>query len=343
MRRNMLKPQLARGELRTDRRDHARRISQIHREGRRARAPLPAGHGRRAERRGHHRHPARTSRSATRFITACASRIGASSRPPTLSHRYITDRFLPDKAIDLIDEAASRFKMELDSMPTEIDAARTPDHAARNGAAGAEEGKGRRQQGAARQARKGARRPQGAERPRSRPNGRRRRKRSRDRGKLRSKIEQVKARSSSRPSAAATSRRPSETPVRHDPELETTARGRQTKLNGASGRSARCSRRKSTEEDIAKVVCDLDGHSRLAPAGGRAPEAGHMEERLHERVIGQDEAIKAVSNAVRRARAGLAGREPADRHLHVPRPDRRRQDRAVARPSPNSSSTTSRR
>jgi ATP-dependent Clp protease ATP-binding subunit ClpB len=39
----------------------------------------------------------------------------------TLSHRYITDRFLPDKAIDLIDEAASRLKMEFDSVPTEID------------------------------------------------------------------------------------------------------------------------------------------------------------------------------------------------------------------------------
>ena len=39
----------------------------------------------------------------------------------TLSHRYITDRFLPDKAIDLMDEAASRLRMELDSMPTEID------------------------------------------------------------------------------------------------------------------------------------------------------------------------------------------------------------------------------
>src|SRR5437899_7068569 len=39
----------------------------------------------------------------------------------TLSHRYISDRFLPDKAVDLIDEAASRLRMELDSMPTEID------------------------------------------------------------------------------------------------------------------------------------------------------------------------------------------------------------------------------
>src|SRR5207247_10618099 len=39
----------------------------------------------------------------------------------TLSHRYSTDRFLPDKAVDLVDEAASRLRMELDSMPTEID------------------------------------------------------------------------------------------------------------------------------------------------------------------------------------------------------------------------------
>jgi len=39
----------------------------------------------------------------------------------TLSHRYIADRFLPDKAVDLMDEAASRLRMELDSMPTEVD------------------------------------------------------------------------------------------------------------------------------------------------------------------------------------------------------------------------------
>src|SRR3974377_609114 len=46
---------------------------------------------------------------------------GALGAGASLSHRYITDRFLPDKAIDLIDEAASRLRMELDSMPTEID------------------------------------------------------------------------------------------------------------------------------------------------------------------------------------------------------------------------------
>ncbi len=49
----------------------------------------------------------------------------------------------------------------------------------------------------------------------------------------------------------------------------------------------------------------LDAHSREPPHGGRSPEAIHMEERLHKRLIGQDEAINAVSNAIRRARAGL--------------------------------------
>ena len=54
----------------------------------------------------------------------------------TLSNRYITDRFLPDKAIDLIDEAASRLRIEIDSLPQEIDATRARDHAARNRAPG---------------------------------------------------------------------------------------------------------------------------------------------------------------------------------------------------------------
>ena len=50
-------------------------------------------------------------------ITACASPIGASIAAATLSNRYITDRFLPDKAIDLIDEAAARLRTEIDSKP----------------------------------------------------------------------------------------------------------------------------------------------------------------------------------------------------------------------------------
>ena len=61
------------------------------------------------------------SRSATRSTTACASRTPRSSPRPRSRDRYIADRFLPDKAIDLIDEAASRLRIEIDSLPTEID------------------------------------------------------------------------------------------------------------------------------------------------------------------------------------------------------------------------------
>ena len=59
-----------------------------------------------------------------------------------LSHRYISDRFLPDKAIDLMDEAASKLRMEIDSMPAELDEVRRRDHAARDRARGAAQGDG---------------------------------------------------------------------------------------------------------------------------------------------------------------------------------------------------------
>ena len=58
----------------------------------------------------------------------------------TLSNRYITDRFLPDKAIDLMDEAASRLRMQVDSKPEALDETRPPHHAAQDRARGAEEG-----------------------------------------------------------------------------------------------------------------------------------------------------------------------------------------------------------
>jgi len=56
-----------------------------------------------------------------KFITAFASRTLQFWAAATLSHRYISDRFLPDKAIDLIDEAAASLRMQIDSLPTEID------------------------------------------------------------------------------------------------------------------------------------------------------------------------------------------------------------------------------
>ena len=94
-----------------------------------------------------------------------------------LSNRYITDRFLPDKAIDLVDEAAARLRTEIDSMPAELDEISPAHHAARNRARSAEEGEGRRVARAAGKAREGAGRPEGrirraagaAGRPRKKP------------------------------------------------------------------------------------------------------------------------------------------------------------------------------
>ena len=88
------------------RRDHARRVPRAHREGPGAGAPLPAGARRRADASRTRSASCAASRSATRCTTACGSPTPRSWPPPTLSDRYITDRFLPDKAIDLVDEAA---------------------------------------------------------------------------------------------------------------------------------------------------------------------------------------------------------------------------------------------
>ena len=87
--------------------------------------------------------------------------------------------------------------------------------------------------------------------------------------------------------------------------------------------------RRSTEEDIAEVVAMWTGIpvTQHRP-GGVASGCSTWKTILHRRVIGQDEAIVTISKAVRRARAGLKDPQAPDRHLHLPRPDRRRQDRA---------------
>jgi ATP-dependent Clp protease ATP-binding subunit ClpB len=117
---NLLKPMLAPGRAARGRRDHPRRVPQAHREGRGPRAALPAG----ARRRARHRDTIAILRGLKeRYEVHHGVRITDSAivAAATLSERYIADRFLPDKAIDLIDEAASRLKIEIDSMPTEID------------------------------------------------------------------------------------------------------------------------------------------------------------------------------------------------------------------------------
>jgi ATP-dependent Clp protease ATP-binding subunit ClpB len=101
-------------------RDHARRISEARREGRGAAAALPAGLRRRADGRGYDLDPARPQ-GEVRAAPRRAHHRWRDRRAATLSNRYITNRFLPDKAIDLMDEAASRIRMEVESKPEELD------------------------------------------------------------------------------------------------------------------------------------------------------------------------------------------------------------------------------
>ena len=116
------------------------------------------------------------SRRSTRSTTACASPTAPSSPPRRCRNRYITDRFLPDKAIDLIDEAASRLRMQVEFQARGDRRARPPHHPAQDRARGAEEGDRPGLQGAAEEGRAGARRAGAASRPSSPRSGRPRRR-----------------------------------------------------------------------------------------------------------------------------------------------------------------------
>jgi ATP-dependent Clp protease ATP-binding subunit ClpB len=115
---NMLKPALARGELRcvgATTLTNTANISKRMRPWSGASRPVLVDEPTRGR---HHLHPARAERSATRCTTASNPR-SAIVAAADLSHRYITDRFLPDKAIDLMDECASNLRIEIDSVPDE--------------------------------------------------------------------------------------------------------------------------------------------------------------------------------------------------------------------------------
>ena len=221
----------------------------------------------------------------------------------TLSDRYITDRFLPDKAIDLVDEAASRLRMEIDSMPIELDelerrriqleierealrketddASKARLEALEKELADIEEQAGAHE--AALGGREGRHRrdPRDQVRARGAPGAHRA---GRARGRLRhGRRAQVRH-------AARSCRRGS---TEQEATLAT--------LQGPGS----LLKEEVTADDIAEIVAAWTGIPVNRLLEGETAKLIHMEERLHERVVGQDEAIEAVSDAVRRARAGL--------------------------------------
>jgi ATP-dependent Clp protease ATP-binding subunit ClpB len=217
-----------------------------------------------------------------------------------LSERYITDRFLPDKAIDLVDEAASRLRIEIDSMPTEID----------------EVDRRIMQLEIEREALKN----ETAESARERLA-----RVEEEIANLRSRSDEMKAQWQNEKDAITRISQIKEQIDQTRVEIERAER--QTDLAKAAelrygklrqledelaqaeaktaGHDNTFLKEEVTEEDIAEVVARWTGIpvSRLMEA--EIQKLLHMEERIHDRVVGQDEAISAVANAVRRARAGL--------------------------------------
>ena len=217
-----------------------------------------------------------------------------------LSQRYITDRFLPDKAIDLVDEAASRLKIELDSMPTEIDVIEREimQHEMERQAlkkekdpASKERLKKLEKELAGLKEKSNALK---AEWQKEKAILDEQRKWKAELDQLRTELERAQRRGELA--------KASEIQYGRIPELE-------RKLDEATAKSAKTKksllREEVTEEDIAEVVSSWTHIPVSRLQEGEREKLVKLEQHLHLRVVGQDEAIKAVSNAVRRARAGL--------------------------------------
>jgi ATP-dependent Clp protease ATP-binding subunit ClpB len=220
----------------------------------------------------------------------------------TLSHRYITDRFLPDKAIDLMDEAASRVRVQIDSMPEELDQLERK----------------RMQLEIEREALKKERDPASKERLE---------RLAREIADLQSEAAALKVRWENEKSGIQHLRelkekrealgaelerakrqgnlqRASEIQYGELPALEKELAAEQERISALQQQGSLLSE-EVTADEIAEVVSKWTGIPVTKMMEAEQDKLLHMEENLRRRVVGQDEALRAVANAVRRARAGL--------------------------------------
>jgi len=298
---NLLKPQLARGELRTigattldEYRKHVEKDAALERRFQPVMVGEPSVEDTVAILRG----------LKERYEVHHGVRIqdGALVAAAALSDRYISDRFLPDKAVDLMDEAASRLKIELDSMPTEIDQLE-------------------------RQILQLEMEKKALEKETDKASEARLAKVKEEQANLREKssglvaqwrnekaiidevraaqekIETVKA-ETERAQRIGDLTRASELTYGQLPQAQKELEAAKDQLASLQKNGAML-KEEVTEEDIARVVSSWTGIPVSRLQEGERAKLVHMEQRLGERVIGQKKAIGAVSNAVRRARAGL--------------------------------------
>jgi ATP-dependent Clp protease ATP-binding subunit ClpB len=221
----------------------------------------------------------------------------------TLSHRYISDRFLPDKAIDLVDEAASRLRIEIDSLPTEIDQLerRRLQVEIEKRALAKEKDKLSRERLAAIEAELAELREQidGMKAHWQREK------------ELISRLQELKQQIEDVRETAERAQR--------DGDLERAAQLRYGELPQLQNRLSEATRELEThqathgtilseevgEEDVARIVSRWTGIPVTKLLEGEKAKLLQMEDRISERVVGQQDAVHAVAAAVRRARAGL--------------------------------------
>jgi ATP-dependent Clp protease ATP-binding subunit ClpB len=218
----------------------------------------------------------------------------------TLSHRYIADRFLPDKAIDLIDEAASRLRIEIDSMPEEIDELKrramqleielTSLRKEKDDASKARRKALERELAELQEQTAGLTATWQAEKAKITAVS-----------DLKEKLDAAKH-DIERAERDANLERAAELRYGVIPELERAL----AEAEAASDGNAGFLKEEVTAEDVAEIVARWTGIPVSRMLESDVEKLIHMEDRLHQRVIGQDEAVEAVATALRRARAGLS-------------------------------------
>ncbi len=288
---NMLKPMLARGELRCvgattldEYRKHIEKDAALERRFQ----PIFVGEPSVADTIAILRGLKETYESHHKVSIRDAALVAAA----VLSHRYISDRFLPDKAIDLVDEAASRLKMEIDSRPVELDEAeRRVTQLEIELQAMAKESKEVREPLEAELADAKEERDSLAARWAKE-------KEALERvGEIKTRIDGLR-REAEREERQGNLQRVAEIRYGELPALEKELAERETVETPMV-------KEEVDEDDVAAVVARWTGIPVERLLEGETEKLVHMEERLHQRVVGQEEAVEAVANALRRSRTGL--------------------------------------
>jgi ATP-dependent Clp protease ATP-binding subunit ClpB len=221
----------------------------------------------------------------------------------TLSDRYIADRFLPDKAIDLIDESASRLRIEIDSVPTEIDEVdrrvmqleiELTSLRKESDTASAERREAIERELAELQERSAAMKAQWQSEKQAISGI----------SELKEQLEHARL-EAERAQREADLERASKLLYQDIPELERELAEREVGAGEQRDVAPVFLKEEVDADDVAEVVASWTGIPVSRLLEGETEKLIHMEDRLHERVVGQDEAIEAVATALRRSRAGL--------------------------------------